>query len=120
MRVTVRILDASARWGCSSAGRALRSQCRGQGFESPHLHSVKNTDIYSLEEINQFLDVTYKKSIKLHDYFNDGEKFIRSVGVLKRMVGFDLLDEKKRFRLKKHITTLRKAKKGKTAKKIKK
>ena len=25
-------------WGCSSAGRALRSQRRGRGFESHHLH----------------------------------------------------------------------------------
>ena len=25
-------------WGCSSAGRARRSQCRGQGFDPPHLH----------------------------------------------------------------------------------
>src|SRR5579859_6773908 len=25
-------------WGCSSAGRALRSHRRGQGFESPQLH----------------------------------------------------------------------------------
>ena len=25
-------------WGCSSVGRARRSQCRGQGFEPPHLH----------------------------------------------------------------------------------
>ncbi len=24
--------------GCSSAGRALQSHCRGQGFESPQLH----------------------------------------------------------------------------------
>ena len=24
--------------GCSSAGRALRSQCRGQGFDPPQLH----------------------------------------------------------------------------------
>ena len=24
--------------GCSSVGRALRSQCKGQGFESPQLH----------------------------------------------------------------------------------
>ena len=28
------------RRGCSSAGRALRSQCRGRGFESLHLHPV--------------------------------------------------------------------------------
>ena len=77
-------------------------------------------EINSLEEINQFLDITYKKSVRLNDYFNDSEKVIRSVGVLKRLVGFDLLDEKKSFRFKKHITTLRKAKKDKTAKKIKK
>ena len=25
-------------WGCSSDGRARRSQRRGQGFDSPHLH----------------------------------------------------------------------------------
>jgi hypothetical protein len=25
-------------WGCSSVGRAVRSQRTGQGFESPHLH----------------------------------------------------------------------------------
>ncbi len=28
-------------WGCSSAGRALPSQGRGRGFESPHLHHLK-------------------------------------------------------------------------------
>ena len=82
--------------------------------------SNRNTDLYSLEEINHFLDVTFKKSVRLNDYFSDTEKFIRSVDVLKRLVGYDLLDEKKRFRLKKHITILRKAKKGKTAKKTKK
>ena len=31
--------DVSAR-GCSSAGRALESHSRGQGFESPQLHRV--------------------------------------------------------------------------------
>ena len=30
-------------WGCSSAGRARRSQCRGQGFEPPHLHHAQYT-----------------------------------------------------------------------------
>ena len=81
---------------------------------------VRNTDVYSLEEMNGFLDATFKRSVKVTDYFSDTEKFIRSVNVLKNRVGFDLLDEKKRFRLKKHITTLRKAAKGKTAQKSKK
>lgn len=70
--------------------------------------SNRNTDLYSLEDINQFLDETFKKSVKVSDYFKDTDKFIRSVDTLKRLVGFDLLDEKKRFRLKKHITMLRK------------
>lgn len=78
--------------------------------------SIRNTDTYSAEEINHFLDVTYKRSIKVSDYFSDTEKCIRSVGLLKRQVGFDILDEKKRFRLKKHITTLRKEAKNKTVK----
>jgi hypothetical protein len=30
-------------WGCSSAGRALQSHCRGRGFESHHLH--QSTDL---------------------------------------------------------------------------
>ena len=76
--------------------------------------STRSTDLYSLEEMNQFLDETYKTSVKVSDYFSDTDKFIRSVDVLKRLVGFDLLDEKKRFHLKKHLTALRKATKGKT------
>src|SRR4030067_1650910 len=31
------------RWGCSSAGRARRSQRRGQGFDPPHLHQKEET-----------------------------------------------------------------------------
>lgn len=81
--------------------------------------SNRNTDLYSFEEINTFLDQTFHRSVKVNDYFSDTEKFIRSVGVLKRSVGVDLLDERKRFRLKKHITTLRKVSKGKTVRKIK-
>ena len=29
-------------WGCSSVGRALRSQCRGREFESHQLHHSLN------------------------------------------------------------------------------
>lgn len=77
-------------------------------------------DLYSLEDINNFLDVTFKKSVKVSDYFSDTDKFIKSVSILKRLVGFDLLDEKKRFRLKKHITTLKKAKTGRPTRKTRK
>ncbi|KAK2836049.1 hypothetical protein Q5P01_016533 [Channa striata] len=82
-------------------------------------YSSRNADLYSLEEITDFLDDTFKKSVKVKDYFSDTDKFIRSAGILMKLVGFDLLDERKRFRLKKHITALNKLPKGKTAKKIK-
>ena len=42
---TILVLKASAVRtirGCSSAGRALRSQCRGRGFEPHHLHQIAN------------------------------------------------------------------------------
>lgn len=34
----------------------------------------QNTDIYSLEEINTFLDETLSKPVRLSSYFPDGEK----------------------------------------------
>ncbi|KAK2844061.1 hypothetical protein Q5P01_010720 [Channa striata] len=77
------------------------------------------SDTLSIEQINDFLNHTSKKSVKVKDYFSDTDKFIRSAGILMKMVGLDLLDERKLFRLKKHVTTLNKLPKGKTAKKIK-
>ena len=68
----------------------------------------RNMDLYSLEDINNFLDATYKKSCNVGDFFSNTDKFIKSVSMLQRLVGFDMLDEKKRFRLKKHVTNLRK------------
>lgn len=54
--------------------------------------SSVSTDLYPTEAINQFLDETFKKSVKVEDYFQ------RPPG-----------RKKKRFCLKKHITTLRKS-----------
>jgi len=76
----------------------------------------RRTDLYSLEEINEFLDETFNKSVKVSDYFVDTDKFIKSVSILKRLVSNDLLDEKKRYRLNKHLAILRKAQKEKTVK----
>ena len=56
-------------------------------------------NLYMLEEINSFLDETFGKSVK--EFFPDAEKFIKSMVTLQKVVGADLLDEKKRFRLKK-------------------
>lgn len=57
-------------------------------------YSSRFMDLYSLEETDLFLDETFKRSVKVSDYFSDTYKFIRSVNVLKRQIVFYLLDEK--------------------------
>ena len=32
-------------WGCSSDGRAVRSQRTGRGFDPPHLHQIFSSEI---------------------------------------------------------------------------
>lgn len=66
--------------------------------------------LYNLEQINSFLDETYGKQININDFFPDIDKFVQSVMFYQRTVGVDELSEKKRFRLKKHLTTIRKSK----------
>ncbi|XP_035465986.2 mirror-image polydactyly gene 1 protein isoform X2 [Scophthalmus maximus] len=98
----------------SREGQGLStSQVSGEDMEydseSDSISTVGATNsYYSLEEVNQFLDETFGRSVRVQEYFEDTDKFIKTVVVLKRKTGFDQLDEKKRFRLKKHITTLRK------------
>ena len=67
--------------------------------------------IYDLEEVNEFLDQTFGKSVKLADYF-DVDKFVRSAVMLQKTVGLDQLSEKKRCRLRKCITAVAAAKGG--------
>ena len=78
-----------------------------------------SADMYTLEDINTFLDETFGRSVIITDYFPDPDKFMKTVTALQKMVGVDILDEKKRFRLKKHMTALRKTKKGKGIKRLK-
>ena len=58
---------------------------------------LQNVDRYSLEEINIFLDDTFGKSIQVKDYFPDVGKFNKSVTTLQKVVGLDLLDDRKRY-----------------------
>lgn len=67
-------------------------------------------DMYSLDEINDFLDTTFGKVVEVKDFFPDVEKFVVSVKVLQRTVSYDALSKQKRFRLKKLVTKLRKNK----------
>ena len=74
---------------------------------------TSTSDLYTLKEINDFLDKTFRKqTVKVADYFPDTDRFIRSVGVLQKVVGFDELEEKKRFRLRKHLSNLRRGSTG--------
>ena len=71
-----------------------------------------SADLYTLKEINDFLDNTYGQSVKINDHFPDTEKFIKSAVVLQKIVGFNELDEKKRWRLRKHLANLRRGTTG--------
>lgn len=55
-----------------------------------------------------FLDEIFSKSVNVKDCFPDAGTFIKSVTTLQRVVGFDLLDGNKCYRLRKRLTGLRK------------
>ncbi len=67
-------------------------------------------DVYTLQDINEFLDVTFGRNIEVKDFFPDVDKFIHTVKLLHRNVSYEALSTKKRFRLKKMLTKLRKDK----------
>ena len=74
----------------------------------------QSTDLYSLEDIDEFLEVSFARSVELKDYFPDVKKFITTVKTLQKDVGTDALDERKRFRLRKHVTAANKVLRGGT------
>lgn len=67
-------------------------------------------DTYTLQEINDFLDATFGKTVEVKDFFPDIGKFIVSVTLLQRNVSHEVLSKQKRFRLRKILTKLRKSK----------
>lgn len=81
-----------------------------------NLSQVGCEQVYSLEEIDAFLDETFGKVAEVKDYFVDTKKFECSALYWMKRVGEDKLSKRKRFRLKKFVTKIRK---GKTPKKRK-
>lgn len=69
-------------------------------------------ETYSVQEINEFLDLTFGKTVKVEDFFPDIDKFIWSVVSMQKVVSFEALCKKKRFRLKKIIAKLRREKRA--------
>lgn len=66
--------------------------------------------LYTVKEINDFLDETFGRKFEVREFFPDVNKFLISVIKLQKSVGFEELSRRKRFRLKKIVTNLRRGK----------
>ncbi len=72
------------------------------------MERVRESDLYTVEQINCFLDETKGKAgVEIGDFFPDLEKFVSSVAWARKMSNCTELSQQKRFRLKKHITSAR-------------
>ncbi len=78
---------------------------------------MKDSNLYSLQEIHFLLDESFGRAVAIRDFSSDTKKYVKSVVKLQCTVGLDELNEKKRFRLRKLLTKLRK-RKGSFKKKI--
>ena len=63
---------------------------------------------YTLRELTRFLNETKGKKVNLEAFFPDPRKFVRSVQHAMRNEGHGVLSPRKRFRLRKWVTTVRK------------
>lgn len=68
-------------------------------------------ELYTVEQINNFLDETKGKSVELAEFFPDLNKFVDSVIKIRSECSNEVLSQQKRFRLKKHITAIRQSSK---------
>lgn len=66
--------------------------------------------LYTVKEINDFLDETFGRKVEVKDFFPDVKKFLASVIKIQKTVSYEELSRRKRFRLKKMVTNLRKEK----------
>lgn len=75
--------------------------------------SQSSGDLYTVEEVNGFLDQTKGQKVDVLKFFPDAAKFLRSVMSVQKSVGSDVISKQKRYRLKKLATVVRKSLKGK-------
>lgn len=90
------------------------SQCTDDGEDEQWSEALEGTDqdLYTVEQMNAFLDKTKGKAgVDVTNFFPDIDKFIASVLWARKASNYDDLSQQKRFRLKKHITALRRGKK---------
>jgi len=63
--------------------------------------------LYTVTEVNDFLDATFGKTIEISEFFPDAKKFLQSAVKIQQTASYDELSRRKRFRLKKIVTKLR-------------
>lgn len=89
------------------------SQCTEDGDDDQWADGSRGTDMYTVDQINAFLDKTKGKvGVEVSNYFPDIEKFIASVIWARKVASNEELSQQKRFRLKKHMTVLKQGKKA--------
>lgn len=64
---------------------------------------------YSFEDISDYLDLTKGRAVNVLNTFPDGKKFIHLAKYYMKNMSLDNLSSQKRYRLKKHCTTVRKS-----------
>lgn len=111
--------DVTGQAGVSEENMAemeVFSQCTDDGSRDDEQWSDVSKvvdDLYTLEQINSFLDKTKGRAgVEVCDYFPDVEKFVSSVMMARRLSTYDELSQQKRFRLKKHLTVIRSGRKS--------
>lgn len=72
---------------------------------------VTADDVYPLESIVKFLDDTFGQPVDVREFFPDLRKFELSVVHWKKTAGNKQLCKKKKYRLKNHLTKIRKIRK---------
>ncbi len=56
---------------------------------------MEDSNLYSLQEIHDFLDESFGRAVEIRDFCSDTETFVKSVVKLHCTVGLDELNEKK-------------------------
>jgi len=71
------------------------------------LSQFSEDQLYTVTEVNDFLDATFGKTIEISEFFPDAKKFLQSAVKIQQTASYDELSRRKRFRLKKIVTKLR-------------
>ncbi len=81
-----------------------------QGGSAEIFHNLRHKHShYTVRQINEFLDVTFnQRKPKLEKYFPDLQLFLESCTLVMKKTTLEELDQPKRYRLKKYMSTVKK------------